>query len=59
MIDEVSAPSSVGCTAPNRTHALKPSTFARVTLNAPADRHLLSVPVTALLSDGDPFCAVA
>ncbi len=55
VMDEATRTIPVRCTVPNPERVLKPSMFARVTLKAPAGRYLLTVPATALLSDGDHF----
>ena len=55
VIDDATRTVPVRCTVSNPDRLLKPAMFARVTLRATPGTHVLAVPVTALLSDGQRF----
>jgi cobalt-zinc-cadmium efflux system membrane fusion protein len=55
VIDEATRTIPVRCRVRNDDRRLKPAMFARVALDAPTDLRLVSVPTTALLSDGETF----
>lgn len=52
VVDDTTRTVVARCLVPNPDQRLKPAMFARVTLRAPADSRLLSVPVDAVVSDG-------
>jgi len=58
VVDDATQTVPVRCTVSNPDRLLKPSMFARVTLKAPADVHLVTVPLDAVLSDGQRFQVV-
>jgi len=55
VVDDATRTVPARCTVPNPEHRLKPAMFARVDVKPPSDRRPLTVPVAALLSDGDGF----
>jgi cobalt-zinc-cadmium efflux system membrane fusion protein len=52
VVDDATRTVVARCLVSDPDQRLKPAMFARVTLNAPADSKLVTVPVDAVLSDG-------
>jgi RND family efflux transporter MFP subunit len=55
VVDDATQTIPVRCALPNPDHLLKPAMFAWVALKASSCEHLLTVPATALLSDGQRY----
>ena len=55
VVEDATQTILVRCSVPNPQRLLKPEMFARVTLKAPDDPHLVGVPAAALLSNGTGF----
>lgn len=58
VADDATQTVPVRCLIPNSAHRLKPAMFARVSLHAADATPLVSVPTTALVSDGRRFRVV-
>jgi len=55
VVDDATQTVPVRCVLANADHLLKPAMFARVTLGAVQGVHVLTVPATAVLSDGQSY----